>query len=113
VGHRDVHSSGRNAPDHCRPLETQTPTVDANVLREPHGLEHLGTEHPAVANFNPLLQHRVIRKDFEGRLQKDEIKMCSVGSRATNLCVRVVRGLEADLVEPQLGEENAHKACHS
>jgi len=60
----------RYAPDHRRAFERNAPPVHVHVLRETHGLEHLGTEHAAVSHLDPLDQHRVKREDLEGRLQE-------------------------------------------
>lgn len=40
-----------------------------HVLREAHGLQHLGPEHPTVTNLYPLLQLWVESEDLERRLR--------------------------------------------
>jgi hypothetical protein len=44
-----------DAPDHRWAFEADAPSVHMHVLRETHGLEHLGAEHTAVAHLDPLL----------------------------------------------------------
>jgi hypothetical protein len=58
-------------------------------LCKPHRPEHLRTEHAGVADLDPLVQTLVPVEDLHGRLR-----------------VRIVRGLEADVVHAQLGEES-------
>ena len=43
--------------------------MDVDVVREAHGFEHLGAEHPAVADLDPLVEQRVEREDLKGRLK--------------------------------------------
>ena len=44
-----------------------------HVIRESHGFEHLRTEHTAVADFDPFIEHWVIRKNFERGLCELEL----------------------------------------
>jgi len=82
-----------NAPDHRGPLEAEAPAMDANVLGESHGLEHLWSEHATVADLDPTLELWVEGKDLERRLG-----------------VRVIRRLEAQLLDAHLVEEGLHEA---
>lgn len=67
----------RHAPNHRRPLETDTPAVDVDVLGEAHGLEHLGAEHATVSDLDPFLQLRVEGEDLQrGLHDEDEVSMC-------------------------------------
>ena len=43
--------------------------MDVDVFGEAHGLEHLRTEHAAVADLDPLLQLGVEGKDLERGLE--------------------------------------------
>jgi hypothetical protein len=83
-------------PDHRWPLETQTPAVHAHIFGEAHGLEHLGSEHTAVANLDPPMQERVKGEDLEGRLgyRVSLGAIGRVGQNRAHLGVRVVGGLE-------------------
>jgi len=80
-------------PNHCRPLQTQPPSVHTDVRRESHRLQHFRSEHPAVADLDPLVQHRMEGKNLQGRL--------SVG---------VVCWLESQVVKTHLVEEGAHES---
>lgn len=62
------------------PLQRQAASNDLDVLGQPHGQQHLGTENTRVANLGPLAQVGVEAKDLHG-----------------GLCVGVVGGLEAEL----------------
>ena len=84
---------GGNVPNHGWSLQAQTPAMNADVLREAHGFQHLRSEHTTVPNLNPLLQHRVEGEDLKGWLR-----------------VRIVRRLEAHLLDAHLREEDAHEA---
>jgi hypothetical protein len=42
--------------------------VHSYVFREPHRLQHLWSEHTAVADLDPSIQHGVEGKDFQGGL---------------------------------------------
>ena len=55
----------RNAPDHRRAFERDTPSMNMHVLRKTHRLKHLGSKHAAVSNFNPLIQHRMKRENLK------------------------------------------------
>src|SRR5690606_17858723 len=61
--------------------------------RQAHALQHLRSEHARVANLNPLSKASVKTENLHRRLS-----------------VRVVRGLEAQVVYAHLGEEGAHEA---
>ena len=74
--------------DHSRPLQTQAPGDHINVLGEPHGEQHLGSEHPGVADLHPLGQALVVAEYLHAGLR-----------------VRVVGGLEPELLYPELSEE--------
>ncbi len=82
--------------DHGRPLQTQTPTVDPHVRRQAHRLQHLRSEHTAIANLHPLVQPIVVAKDLQAGFR-----------------VRIVGGLETQAVDPHFGEEDFHEADES
>lgn len=52
--------------DHCRTLQRKTPGNDSNIFGKTHRSEHFGSEHTRVSDFCPLLQIRVVSKDFHG-----------------------------------------------
>ena len=84
-----------------------------DVFGEAHGLEHLRTEHAAVADLDPLLELRVEGEDLERGLQMGQCQPCQSRMRATCLRVRVVGRLEADVLDAHLLEEHAHEAYKS
>jgi len=51
----------------CPSLYTDAPSYDGHILRESHWQKHLWSEDAAVSNLNPLLQDRVVAKDFHRR----------------------------------------------
>ena len=82
--------------DHRRSLKTQPPPINPHILRQTHRLQHLGSEHAAVANLHPLIQSLV------------EAKNLHAGFR-----IRVVGGLEAQVVDAHFREEDFHEAYKS
>ena len=59
-------------PNHCRPLQTDAPSVYMHILREAHRFEHFWTEHAAISNFDPFLELRVESEDLQGRLDSTD-----------------------------------------
>ena len=55
---------GEHVPNHRGPLERDTPAVDVHVLGKAHRLEHLGPEHAAVPDLDPLFELRVEGEDL-------------------------------------------------
>ena len=82
--------------DHRRSLQTETPPIDPHIRRQAHRLQHLGSEHAAVANLDPLVQSFVEAKDLHARFR-----------------IRVVGGLEAQSVDAHFREEDFHEADES
>ena len=74
--------------DHGRSLKTEAPCDNVNVLRQPHGFEHLRSENSRVADFDPPLKGGVETEDFHG-----------------GLCVGVVGRFELDIFNTDLEEE--------
>ena len=74
--------------DHGRPLQAEPPGDHIDVLGEAHGQQHLGPEHPGVPDLDPLAQTLVIAEYLHAWLG-----------------VRIVSGLEPQLLDPELGEE--------
>jgi len=64
-----------------------------HILRNAHGFQHLRSEHPAIPNFDPLLQGRMKRKDFHRRFS-----------------VRVISGFEAKVCDAHFLEESTHES---
>lgn len=96
--------------------------MHADVWRETHGLEHLRSEHAAVADLDPSVQHRVEGEDLQGRLgeRKEHVNGCRCtgdnGERwqeSKYLGVRVVRRLEPQILDAHLVEEGAHEALNA
>ena len=69
------------AQDHGGSLQAQPERDTSDILRQAHGKQHFGAEHPGVSDLNPLFQARMKTEYFHGRL-----------------CVRVVGRFEAQLV---------------
>lgn len=44
--------------DHCRPLQTKAPGDNVDIWWQTHRLQHLWSEHAAVAHFHPLTKLR-------------------------------------------------------
>ena len=82
--------------DHRRPLQTQPPAINPHILRQPHRLQHLGSKHAAVANLDPLVQSFVEAEDLHTRFR-----------------IRVIGGLEAQVVDAHFREEDFHEADES
>ena len=82
--------------NHRRSLQTQTPPINPHILRQPHRLQHLRSEHAAIANLDPLIQSLVEAKDLHAGFR-----------------VRVVSGLEAQIVDAHFREEDFHEADES
>lgn len=78
--------------DHCRPLQTQSPSVHSHTLRKAHRLQHLRPKHAAVPDLYPLPQPLVPPKHLQARFR-----------------VRVVRGLEPQPLDPHFPEEHLHE----
>lgn len=64
-----------------------------HVLGVTHGFQHLWPEHPAIAYFDPAVQHRMESEDLQGGLR-----------------VWVVCRFESNLFDPHLAEEDSHEA---
>lgn len=99
---RGDRSRGRNAGmgektknilDHRRTFQAQPPPVHPHVLGQTHWLQHLRTEHAAVADLHPLIQPLVKPKHLQARLR-----------------IGVVRRLESEPVDPHFREEDLHEA---
>ena len=74
--------------NHGRSLQTETPGNNADIGVEAHRLEHFRAEDTTVADFDPFLEGGLVAEDFE-----------------TGLCVGVVGGLEAKLLNSKFLEE--------
>ena len=81
--------------NHGRALEGQAPRDARHVVVEAHRLEHLGAEHAAVADLDPLLEASVVAEDLHGGLR-----------------VGVVGGLEAELLDADAAEELLEHVHH-
>lgn len=53
--------------DHGRPLQTQPEAVYPHVRGQPHCGQHLRSEHPAVTDFNELLEALMVAEDLHAR----------------------------------------------
>ena len=82
--------------DHRRSLQTQTPTIDPHIRRQTHRLQHLRSEHAAVANLYPLIQPFMEAENLHA-----------------GFGIRVVGGLETQAVDPHFREEDFHEAYES
>ena len=84
--------------------------MHVDVLRETHGLKHLGTEHPAVPHLNPPVQHWVERENLKGRLHESTMIRISAQFRnRTHLGVGVICGFKADVFDSHLAKEYSHE----
>ena len=85
--------SGRDLLDHGGALERDAPAVDVHVVGEAHGLEHLGAEHPAVADLDPFVEERVEREDLERGLFSHIYQYTQTTMRKTRVrCAPPCRG---------------------
>lgn len=79
--------------DHGRSLEREPPGDHPDVFGQAHRPEHLGSEHPTVANLGPFFQLRVVPENLHRRFR-----------------VRVVGGFESHLGDADFLEERADGA---
>ena len=82
--------------NHRRSLQTQSPSINPHIPWQAHRLQHLGSEHAAIANLDPLIQSFMETKDLHARFR-----------------IRVVSGLEAQIVDTHFREEDFHEADES
>ena len=79
--------------DHRRSLQTQSPSINPHIGRQAHRLQHLGSEHAAIANLDPLIQSLMEAEDLHAGFR-----------------IRVVSGFEAQIVDTHFREEDFHEA---
>ena len=79
--------------NHRRSLQTQSPSINPQILRQAHRLQHLRSEHAAIANLDPLIQSLMEAKDLHARFR-----------------IGIVRGFEAQIADTHFCEEDFHEA---
>ena len=86
-----------NIPDpilnHRRSLQTKSPPINPQIRRQAHRLQHLGSEHAAIANLDPLIQSLMEAEDLHARFR-----------------IGIVSGLEAQVADTHFREEDLHEA---
>ena len=68
-----VADVGNAVLDHGGPLEAEPPGNDPHSGRQAHGRQHFRAEHPAVADFRPLAEVRVVAEDLVKQQQRKDV----------------------------------------
>ena len=79
--------------NHRRSLQTQPPSINPHILRQPHRLQHLRSKHTTITNLNPLIQPLMKAKNLHTRFR-----------------IRIICRLEAQFMNPHFRKKYLHEA---